>query len=651
MPQNLPASWIPIVLLAGCSFGPSREPISDQLNPEGPCWSVDLSDGLDDQSTEELHQLFNCLNRTGNLEPFVSLDSAFEAEDRSGDPVGLTLVRMGNELPRSPFDVLGLVGQVLELLRDRRDDVVLAMEMVVEGIYSRPYSEITNDFDLDDPAALEQGLAKPAIKLLARIATVMLDAGPGLRERVVEGLDSELTQSGICTFTTVMDSGDPEIESMVDTLIPHLAEAWSLSNDTSNNLWDRGSGNSIRDLVELVEQRIDAGAMENIEAPLLALLSDTLVQANTKQVLSDTVDAGHVDTLPDQLLYLASVDVKGRALTAAAAADISALQAGIRLIHRANQPLSCTAIIELPLVDNMAVTILQELAQLETREVEDSLGFLVDILEGDFAPWFLESLADQGLCDGFTPGLLEDMKVLERLNDPEVGNLVEVIHGMLDAVYPDVGEDRVEELVQVLADLHAEGLIPPVEEVLRDLVSSPMLDDITTVIPAIIDPGQLGDISCEEPVVPLHYDQIWEAAREALETGDSNENHTAVITDTLLDSDELWLILDRGAQLGLEPDAHIHAMPSFVMEILTSEAAEGGSDMIRDTLEDEDIWEGTLTIIESHAIRDAVLEPSEEVAGPLPYLAHLIVSDTVTVMLQTLDLVLDSLGGNKPANP
>ena len=637
--------------MAGCSFGPPREPISDQFNPAGACWSVDLSDGLDDQGTDELHHLFDCLNRTGNLSSFEGLDEAFDEEDRSGQAVGLTLVKMGKMLPSSPFDVLGMVGRVLELLRDHRDQVVLGMEMVVEGIYARPYGTIVEDFDLDDPDALDEGLAKPAIQLAAQLATVMLDEGPQLREDLVESLDSDLVQNASCTFTTAMETDDPTVESIVEDLIPHLADAWTRAAEDSNNHWEGATGNSLRDMVDHVQDRFDTGALSVLEPPILTLLSDTRVQEHTKQVLSDTVEAGHIESLPTQVLYLASVDVNGRPLSEPGADDISALQAGLRLLHRSNQPLSCDLLLIEFNLDNMAVTMLKELAEMDAGEVDDSLGFFVDILDGDFAPYLLETAAEEGLCAGFTPELLSDLTVLERLNDPEVGNLVEVILGMLDAVYQPGQVDRVAEMVDILAVLHTEAMVPPLEELLRDLVDSPLMGDITAVLPTVFEPERMGAHSCEDGAEPLHFDQVWITARDTLAEPDSDDSAFTQLIEHTFRSEELWTMIDRGARLGQEPDALMHEMPPLLLELLTDQEAQDTSQMLEDILNDPEIWKGTLTIVESTAMRDAMLAHSDDVSGPLPFIARLVVSDTVTVMLQTLDLVLDSLGGTNTENP
>ena len=57
--------------------------------------------------------------------------------------------------------------------------------------------------------------------------------------------------------------------------------------------------------------------------------------------------------------------------------------------------------------------------------------------------------------------LIDDLIVLERLNDPAVGNLVEVIHGMLDAVYQEGELNRLPETVDLMSVLYAQNLLPP----------------------------------------------------------------------------------------------------------------------------------------------------------------------------------------------
>ena len=58
------------LLMTGCGADSSEADWSDQVSPAGPCWEVNILDGLDESSTEELHGLFDCLNQGGNLDPF-----------------------------------------------------------------------------------------------------------------------------------------------------------------------------------------------------------------------------------------------------------------------------------------------------------------------------------------------------------------------------------------------------------------------------------------------------------------------------------------------------------------------------------------------------------------------------------------------------
>jgi hypothetical protein len=49
--------------------------------------------------------------------------------------------------------------------------------------------------------------------------------------------------------------------------------------------------------------------------------------------------------------------------------------------------------------------------------------------------------------------------------------------------------------------------------------------------------------------------------------------------------------------------------------------------------------------MENSEIMDAAGNAGGDTEGPLPFVARLITSEAVTVMLQTVDMLLDSLGG------
>ena len=54
------------LLLFSCQESAEAPRWQDQLAPSGPCWFVQLGDGLSEESTTELHALFDCVNQNGN---------------------------------------------------------------------------------------------------------------------------------------------------------------------------------------------------------------------------------------------------------------------------------------------------------------------------------------------------------------------------------------------------------------------------------------------------------------------------------------------------------------------------------------------------------------------------------------------------------
>ena len=55
-----------LLVLAGCEFHDAGDDWHDQLVPDSPCYRVDLLDGLSEANTDELHDLYDCLDQ-GNF--------------------------------------------------------------------------------------------------------------------------------------------------------------------------------------------------------------------------------------------------------------------------------------------------------------------------------------------------------------------------------------------------------------------------------------------------------------------------------------------------------------------------------------------------------------------------------------------------------
>lgn len=641
-----PASWT-FVLLAGCSLGPAETHWSSKLTPAGPCWEVNLVDGVDETSTEELHDLFACLNRSGNLEALTSIDQAMDAHDRNSEPIGHAVAKLTNALPTSGYDLLGLAGKALQLFDEYHEDADLILEAAVESIYGIPYSHIDDDFDLGSGENLSAGVLLPAITLGSQAATGLLDGGDEAHEEVLSVLDSELLDSAACTLAGVVYSEDPALKPVGDSLMSNLAKAWNRSKNTDNDIWSGASGNSIRDLIDVLRIGQDSSPMDELSPIISTLLEDDAVQRNTKQVLIEAASAGHLVHLPSQLQYLADVNANGIPLSSGTAGDVSALQAGARLLYYGNTEVDCS--IDIPILPdvefslgNLSVSILRRLALMDEDTAVDSVDFLSGVLNLSLTQTILDTIVSTDVCPVLNNDLVEDLVVLERLNDPAVGDLVAVLHGLLDGVYQEGELNRLPETVDLMSAVYAQDLLPPIEEALRDLASTQLAGSMTTIIETLVDPSSLDQSVCDDDALPLDYEKLWRAASDGLARSDA-PSHLSRVAETALADPALWSFLDHGAKLCADTDARVHQLPEVFVNLLLDERTGLGLDAIREAARDPNVWGPSLNVLENPELVSALTAPTEAHEGPLPFVARLVRSDTVTVMLQTIDLLLDSL--------
>lgn len=614
----------------------------DQLSPEGPCWNVNLVDGLDEESTQEIHSLFDCLNKTGNLAPLAEIDEALDQETRFQEPAGLALARLTNALPTSGFDVFGVAGKLLQLMDQFFDDAEVVQAVTVEIIHGVPFSEV--DQAVHEPSS---GLIVPLLGVTQQAATVLLDQGASAHSALVEATDSQLMADAFCSVVGTMQSEDDELSAFTDDLLPNLGSAWILASNSSNDIWPEASGNSVRDLIDFVDFTGESSTFGTAEDDIRSILGDSRVQRSAKDALVDAANAGHFTLLTRQLLHLASVDPDGRGLSGPGAEDISALRAGLRMLDAANDELVCT----IPLVGydielgNLSVEILKELTEMDTDTAVERLDLLGDVLGFGFTQVLADALVSSGACPAFTQQLLNDLRVIERLNDPEVENLVAVVQGLLNAVYVPGGQNRLAETVNIASTLHRSGAMLPMEEALRDLSESDLSSAATTLLLSVIDPSSLNTSACPEGAAPLSFDSLWGYLHDGF-SGESEDTGLLEVAAAVRDSPEAWVLLDRAALLAANPDARVQELPRLSIELLTAPSGNEAAAIAKKLVADLELYRAALTLAENQALVASLTEPSGDHGGPLVFLAKLILSDTVTVMLQTINLVLDSLGAN-----
>jgi len=242
------------------------------------------------------------------------------------------------------------------------------------------------------------------------------------------------------------------------------------------------------------------------------------------------------------------------------------------------------------------------------------------------------------------------MKILERFHDDEVQELLPMTMEFLRAIHPDRGTSRIPELLEIMSIFHARGNVRPAEEFLRDQAHTQMASDAMTLIPKILNPEDLIVDSCAEDSQPLNFNAVWAIVHDTLAPSDNGENALKVLqptTDLLLADDTTWSLLEVAATLMQQTDAELQALPEMAV------AALGAIDDPDDTratlvrlLQDEDLRDPVLALLESKDLMGALGRAETDAEGPLPFMARLITSEAVTVMLQTIDLVLDSLDGS-----
>ncbi|MEC8192724.1 MAG: hypothetical protein VX127_08330 [Myxococcota bacterium] len=634
---GISVGWFAL-FLAGCSASEDAH-WSDQLVPSGPCWEVDLADGLDESSTDELHNLFDCLNQSGNFDPLGPLDTAMDFPNRSGSASGLSVAALVNALADNDVALLGWAAEGAQWVNESLDDATILMDASVEAIYGSPAEHAS-----PSAAATHDGVVVPALSTTRRLAAGLLDGGEAARAAVMELGHSTVLDSAECSAVLSIDSSEPVVADLHRVATRQLSDAWIRAKDVSNNRRPSATGNSIRDLVSWAQLADEQTVLHPVQASLFALLSDAQVAPLVHRVLDNADGNGHLASLPAQLLHLSTVNASGNPLTGTRQGDFSVLESSLRMLTRANREMECT----IPLVGidvevgNLSVEILRIVAQSDPGEFVERLDLLERAWGTGITQVIIEALVASGACDGIDQELLDDMEVIERLSDPEVEGLATVVHGLLNAVYSDGSHDRLQETVDLAAFLHESGALPLMEEVLRDLALADLTDSLIEVLRMVLRPETLLTGPCPLGGTPLSFDQLWGIATEASAPGPPSPLRTAA-GEALFGANGIWITLDRAATLGQYDDAVIHQVVPMALKWARSAEPTVSTDSPAGWAANELVYTHGLQVVENARLHAAIADIHDG-TNLLHFVAELVASDTVTVMLQTLDTVFDSLG-------
>ncbi|MCK6507619.1 hypothetical protein L6R53_30345 [Myxococcota bacterium] len=646
-----PPHALALLCLSGCAFVESDGRWSDQLQADGPCWRVDLADGLDESSTSELRDLFACVNRQGAVEPLAPMVDALEEPSRAGVSLGVELAGLVNDLPAAEVDLGGLLDLALELLEDEARPIEPLSELVVELVYGRPYAQVTALPDPGSAQDLDQGVLRPALPVVGVLAGVALDQPEPLLPLLADTLVDPALADATCTLVGLATTTDVPAGALGADLLPALGDALERATDDGNDLWDGASGDSLRDLVQalLVTPGEDGQSAARALRPLLLpMLQDELLVANLRQTLAEARDAGRVETLPAQLRYLATVDVQGRDLVYG---QDSALLALLRLLDGANTEVSCSldlVITELTIdLGNLSVALLGILAEQDPEQAADGVGLISEVLGWGFTEDTLDFVADSGLCPVIDDQLVSDLGAIDRLSDPEVDDLLVVLLSALTDLR-DGEEDHLVGVVDLASALYGRGLVPPAEEALRDLGGSSLAADLSLVVGLVLAPEVLAVEGCPTGSAPLTFEGLVGLLRAALadRLGGAPVEVFEPVLQAALAREETWTALHNMGALLRSADARALQGLSLLAELVRLDPDLSLRQALVPLLEEPDLVYPALRLVEAPSLLEAAAAPSDAARqGPLPWLARLVTGGTLDSVLRTVDLALDLLGG------
>lgn len=643
--------------LLGCAGFVETSSWRDQITPAGPCYDANLLDGLDEASTQELHDVFACVNGSGSLDAFASYDAAFDGESRDG-PLGLVLARWVNDLggDTASEDTAATgegLGALLGDLRTTLDDPTPLFDALHQGLelaWGRPWSELGLQVDVRDPAALDASLAAPALRVAGPAATALLEHEAALAP-LADALRSPELRQLAWLLVGLAEGTDPAFTTLRSRWADDVAELLGAVRSPDNDRWAGASGDSLRDVLgaALLDERDGHVVIVAVVEPLVPLLGDGGAEARMLAALGSSAQRGELEALPQNVMYLLSLDARGGALDGG---EDSALTSLLRLLATTNRPVDCTVAGIIPLrSDNLAVQLLHTFADLDPDTASSGIDLLSSLLGFGVSDTILESIPEA--CPEIDEHFPDDVHAIERLVDPGAQSLLHVMLGVLDAIDSDAeGEiDHVAALCDTVTNLWAAGLVPPLEELLRDVILTTAVADVVDLLPVLLDPGaHYAGVAFPEGAAPPSLDTLWVAARAALTPGDDG----AVPLDTLsplfpplLDHEDTWLVVDRLAALLAEPAALSRGLLAdlggALGDALREDPSLPAADTVANGLDDLSTLRPLLVMVEAEGLREATLATSTEQPGPLPTLTLWTMDGTFAVLIDTVDVLLTLL--------
>lgn len=637
-------TWVPVVLLAACG-GPTNEPHwSDQLVPDSPCYRVDLLDGLDESSTDELRAAYECVNLHGHVAPFgPAVDALETASTRDGRPAGLDLAAAVNHLGEVDVDPFAIAGLLVDALRDPEIDPVVFVDVGIELIHGRPAPDVRAG--AVPPGDLTASLLTPLGPALVPAITVLLDDQLDAVAWLGGVLRDPETDRWLRTITAYLESDDAAVTAPLDRALPNLGRAIGAAASPGNDRWWGASGHSLRDAADVLLVR-DVDPVLQVMSPHLApLVADAAAMQALEDELVRLHDLGALQATPGQLAWMVGVDQHGDPLTDPS--EPSALFRFMRLLSSANRPMDCTIDLWITSIDwsfgNLAVAVLEILADLDPDTAQGTVEIVALLTDNVAADWMLHEAVDLGVCPALTHDLVDDLVAVDVLTRPEADDLLEVVVGLLRVAKDGGSSNHVPDLVNALASAHDVGATEPVEELFRDVGDLPLIADVVALLPVLADPAGWGITAAGgEPTDLADFlDLVGWVFTVDPESGRTGLERFHPLLRAVMAQDGTWTALDRAGGLLRQEGTALSRLLDLLPAMLALDPELDLVHQLGAALDHPAVSAPLLRTLEAPGVVDALFaDAPDDAEPPLGFVGRLLADGTFDDVLAVVDLVL-----------
>ncbi|NCG21634.1 MAG: hypothetical protein GWP91_21680 [Rhodobacterales bacterium] len=631
--------------LVGCGYASDRTSWRDQLVADSPCFEVNLLDGLDDSSTAELRNLYDCVNHHGHvvaLEP--SMVSLEQSVSRSGLPAGVEVATALNAMADLDVDPLALAGVLLDAMRapDRPVDELLniGLELITGQRADRVRSgELST-------SNLESSVLIPLASVAPIAAGALLDGDLAAAEWAGSVIVHPDTVRWIRTGSAYLESDLPAVSEPLTTALPNLGQALLASQSPANDRWPGASGNSLKDLLRIYLVQDDP-VLQDISADAAILLSDSVFRVALEAELVRLHNNRSLQDLGPDLAWLSNVDLRGDGLPPG---EPSALHRFLRLLSNTNETMDCSLwIVPIPFTNiNLAVEVLEFIADMDPGAVQTTASVISILTDNFFSEFLLDQVAGSGICDTLTNEVMDDLIAVDVLTEPEANNLLTAIVGLLQ-VSKNNGTNHIPDVANLLQAAHQGGGTEPLEELARDLGNEDFLSDLVDVVPILADPSGHGiTLEGDEPVDLAEAIGLIAWAVEIDDTsGNTGLQELRPLLVPILTEDGTWEALDRaGSLLRDEQSQTAHAL-ELLPPLLALDPQLTLLQDLGPLLGERSVSMPLLRAIESPGVVEKLLAATPNQDGqqtvPLAFISGLIADGTLDEILALIDLLITDL--------